>query len=77
MPISVTEPELHKFFRRYGKLRFAKVVMNKETNSSRGTGFVKYFNSKHAQKLIDYSKDYEMNLLGKNPNFKTDPSINL
>ena len=51
--------------------------MNKETNTSKGTAFVKYKDPDVAEKLIEYSRGYEMYMLKKNPRFKTDPTIHL
>jgi RNA recognition motif-containing protein len=73
----VDEKTLHQFFRRYGNLKFAKVVINKETGLSKGSGFLKFIDAAKAKELVEYSRDYEMNLLGKNPNFKQNPGINL
>ena len=77
MPISVTEELLLKKFRKYGKVVFAKIVMNRETNTSKGTAFVKYHDAAVAEKLIEYSRGYEMYMLKKNPRFKVDPTIHL
>lgn len=38
---------------------------------------MKFVKHENAKDLIEYSKSYEMFLLGKNPNFKRDPKINL
>ena len=51
--------------------------MNKETNTSKGTAFIKFYDSKIAQKLISYSRNYELFLQKKNYGFQPDPSINL
>lgn len=51
--------------------------MNKDTNTSKGTAFVKFWNAEVAQKLIEYSRSYEMFILKKIPRFQTDPSISL
>ena len=51
--------------------------MNKECNISKGTAFVKFQNPAKAKQLIEYSRSFEMNLLGKFPNFKQNPAINL
>ena len=51
--------------------------MNKETNTSKGTAFIKFYDPKIAQKLIEYSRSYDLSLQKKNYGFKPDPSINL
>jgi RNA recognition motif-containing protein len=68
---------LKKFCAHYGKLKWARVVIDKESGTSKGTAFAKYFTTEDAQRLIDYSRNYELFLLGKNPQFKRDPKINL
>ena len=56
---------------------FVKIVMNKETNTSKGTAFIKFKDPEVASKLIEYSRSYEMYMLKKLPKFQVDPSINL
>lgn len=73
----MTEDKLFKYFRKYGKLHFAKVVMDKEKNTPKGTAFVKFYDSETAQRLIEYSRSYELFLLKKHFNFTPNPSINL
>ena len=52
VPISLTEQDLFKHFKKYGKMQFVKVVMNKETNTSKGTAFIKFREASVAEKLI-------------------------
>jgi len=40
------------FFSKYGKVKWARVVINKDTKMSKGTAFVRMFESKTAQELI-------------------------
>lgn len=77
LPTSVDQDTLKEFCAHYGKVKWAKVVIDKETKTSKGTAFVKYLNPEHAKALIEYSRSYEMFLLGKLPHFKRDPKINL
>ena len=46
------------FFSKYGKVKWARVVINKDTKISKGTAFVRMFESKTAQELIEYSRSY-------------------
>ena len=50
--------------------------MNKETNTSKGTAFIKFYDPNVAANLIQYSRNYELYLQNKNYGFKPDPSIN-
>lgn len=65
------------FFSKYGKVKWARVVINKDTNMSKGTAFVRMLESKTAQELIEYSRSYQMFLFGKLQRFKKDPKITL
>ena len=58
-------------------MAFVKIVMNKETNMSKGTAFIKFHDQSVAERLIEYSKQYELNLQKKAYKFKPDPTINL
>ena len=51
--------------------------MDKETKTSKGTAFIKFADADIANKLIEYSRSYEMFLLGKYPQFNIDPKITL
>lgn len=51
--------------------------MNKQTNMSKGTAFIKFHDETVAQKLIEYSRGYELYLQKKAYGFKPDPTINL
>ena len=77
LPISVDQDQLRDFFAKYGKIRWARVVIDKETKTPKGTAFVKFVDSAVAQQLIEYSRSYEMFLLNKNPRFKSDPKFSL
>jgi len=68
---------LKQFFARYGKVKWAKIVIDKETKTPKGTAFVKYADKDHAHNIIEYSRSYEMFLLGKLPRFRKDPRYSL
>jgi RNA recognition motif-containing protein len=40
LPYSVTSDELKSKFGEFGEVKYAKVILNRETNRSRGYGFV-------------------------------------
>ena len=77
MPITTTEEQLRKLFSKHGKVKWAKVVIDKATNTPKGTAFVKFIDSSVAKRLIEYSRAHEMSLLGKLKHFKIDPKVNL
>ena len=77
MPASASEEDLNKLFSRFGKVKWARVVVDKNTGAPRGTAFVKYMDSAIAHKIIEYSRSYEMFLQGKLIHFRSDPLINL
>lgn len=58
-------------------MKWAKIVIDKETKVSKGTAFVKFRDAENAKKLIEYSLSYELFLTGKNDQFKRDPLIDL
>lgn len=52
LPYSTTDQELEELFATYGTVVSAKVITDKETNRSRGFGFVEIESSEDAQKAI-------------------------
>src|SRR5262245_20078846 len=48
-----TSDDLYTLFAEHGAVRRAQVIMDKETNRSRGFGFVEMTNDAEAQKAID------------------------
>lgn len=77
MPTNIDEQQLKDFFARYGKVKWARIVIDKETKQPKGTAFVKYADPEHAHAIIEYSRSYEMFLLGKLPRFRKDPRYSL
>lgn len=73
----MTEKDLHKHFSKHGQITIVKIVKNKETGLSKGTAFIKFKDPEVAQKLIEYSRSYEMYLMKKIRHFVPDPSIKL
>ena len=49
---SITEAELTELFKPFGKVESAVVVMDQETNKSKGFGFVEMPNAREAIKAI-------------------------
>ncbi|WVF70433.1 hypothetical protein IAT40_005223 [Kwoniella sp. CBS 6097] len=52
LPFEATEQELNQLFRSFGPLRYARITMDKVTGRSRGTGFVCFWNTEHADEAI-------------------------
>ena len=55
----ITESDLHEYMSAYGELNYAKLVINKDTGVHRGTAFVQFKNSQHAQTLLQLSNQIE------------------
>lgn len=52
LPYSTTEDELRSAFEQYGKVDSARVISDRETQRSRGFGFVEMPNDSEAQAAI-------------------------
>jgi RNA recognition motif-containing protein len=52
LPWATTDEDLHELFSQYGEVKRAKIVVDRETNRSRGFGFVD-MEEVDAQKAID------------------------
>lgn len=48
LPWTATDEDLHEHFKQFGGVRYARVVMERETERSKGTGFVCFFSSDDA-----------------------------
>ncbi|OAL03812.1 hypothetical protein IQ06DRAFT_291478 [Phaeosphaeriaceae sp. SRC1lsM3a] len=44
LPFSVTDESLQEHFEQFGSVRFARVVLDRETERPKGTGFVSFYN---------------------------------
>lgn len=51
------EEEFFKFYEKFGSLRYAKIVKQRDTGLSNGTGFVKYYDKNSAEQLLLGSQD--------------------
>lgn len=53
LPFSTTDQELGELFANYGEVVSAKVIMDRETNRSRGFGFVEMADADQAQQAVE------------------------
>lgn len=53
LPFSVTDSSLRSNFGEFGKVSSAKVMMDRDTNKSKGFGFVEMESAEHAQAAIN------------------------
>ncbi|MBF0314703.1 MAG: RNA-binding protein [Oligoflexia bacterium] len=53
LPFSVNDDSLMDLFSKYGSVSSAKVIMDRDTNRSKGFGFVEMSSGDEAQKAID------------------------
>ena len=63
IPFKASEGELRELFEQHGEVTSAKIVMDKETNRSRGFGFVEMADTASGQQAIQELNGY--NFLGK------------
>lgn len=57
----VDEDDLKKLFGQYGEVKSAKLVMDKETNTSKGFGFVEMEHKEDAKKALEKLNGSEVN----------------
>lgn len=53
LPYTVTSDEMRNIFSEYGEIEDAVVIFDRDTNRSKGFGFVKFKDEKSAQAAID------------------------
>lgn len=58
---SVTDDELEQFFAAVGQVESAKVIIDRETNRSKGFGFVEMSNDDEAKAAIEQLDGKELN----------------
>ncbi len=58
---SITQEELQELFGQFGEVEEAIIIKDRETNRSKGFGFVTYVNSDDADKAVDGLDGYEFN----------------
>ena len=61
LPWSVNDEELKENFEKHGTVVSAKVIMDRDTNRSRGFGFVEMESSSDANNAISALNDSELN----------------
>ncbi|HCY76747.1 MAG: RNA-binding protein [Ignavibacterium sp.] len=60
LPWSVNDQKLKETFEQHGSVLSAKIIMDRDTNKSRGFGFVEMENSSDASKAIKALNDTEI-----------------
>jgi RNA recognition motif-containing protein len=63
IPFKASEDELREVFEQHGEVSSVKIILDKETNRSRGFGFVEMADSEAAKQAIDELNGYSF--LGK------------
>lgn len=57
---SITNDELTETFAQYGNVRSAKVIIDRDTNRSKGFGFVEMSNSQEAEQAISALNGHDL-----------------
>lgn len=60
LPYSVTDDDLRDLFKDFGDVASAKVIFDRETNRSKGFGFVEFEDDAAAKKAIDALNNTDM-----------------
>lgn len=60
LPYSVTDQELEDMFKQFGEVSSAKVIFDRDTNRSKGFGFVEFADDAAAKKAVDELNNSEM-----------------
>jgi len=61
LDFGVTEADLLKLFKQYGNVEKVSIVKDKQTNKSKGFGFVEMSNDSHAKKAIEALNGHVIN----------------
>jgi RNA recognition motif-containing protein len=61
LPYSVRDTELEEMFTSYGEVSSATVIIERDTNRSKGFGFVEMTDNTEASKAINELNNHEMN----------------
>lgn len=64
LPYGCTDSDLQELFEQFGEVASARVIMDRETNRSKGFGFVGMSNTNEAQNAIDGTNDVDF--MGRN-----------
>jgi len=60
LPYKTTETELRRLFEQYGKVTDVKIVMDRETDRSKGFGFISFETPEEAQRAIKEMDGYNL-----------------
>ena len=60
LPYSTTDDDLRQLFAEFGEVVSAKVIFDRETNRSKGFGFVEFDDDEAAKKAIDSLNNSEV-----------------
>jgi RNA recognition motif-containing protein len=60
LPYSITDDDLAELFKEFGEVASAKVIFDRETNRSKGFGFVEFENDAEAKTAIDALNNKEV-----------------
>lgn len=60
LPFSVDNERLEAEFGKFGEVTSAKVIMDRNSNRSRGYGFVEFAGEESAQKAVEQMNEQEM-----------------
>jgi len=79
LSFNTDESSLREFFETYGEVIYVKIVKNKETQTSKGSGFVMMNSSKDADNIIkNFNRSKEKEMLTKSTNsLMDDVNLNL
>ena len=65
LPYDIDNAELEEIFEKFGKVRSAKVTLDRETGKSRGFGFVEMENDEDALQAIELLNEISLDRKGK------------
>ncbi|MBP9761714.1 RNA-binding protein [Candidatus Saccharibacteria bacterium] len=61
LPWAVDDQQLKDLFAEFGEVTYAKVIIDRDTNRSKGFGFVEFDDADAAKKAIDKLNNSEIN----------------
>jgi RNA recognition motif-containing protein len=65
LPYDIDNAELEEIFEKFGKVKSAKVTLDRETGKSRGFGFVEMENDEDALQAIELLNEISLDRKGK------------
>ncbi|KAF9230337.1 hypothetical protein BU15DRAFT_11817, partial [Melanogaster broomeanus] len=75
IPFTATEGELRTLFQAFGPLRYVRITVDPETERSRGTGFVCFWNKQDADRVIEQSDILRSETMGYQPQPTKNPFL--